>query len=688
MNKIKALSHVLIIFQLSGCVTFDPDRDADKFESEWVSSEIKVDGPSSAVKSEINVEGETTELPRASLPDFDGTSNSIAEIRFSDGGKILANFRNMPLPEFVNEALGKRLGMSYLLDPALGDSEDLVTLSLTDPLKPREFFRIVKSVLTEYGVSVDRDGEIVKVVLDQNASIAERPLLVTGRALPDIPVTHRPVFVNYTLKVLRPPQVRGMLRQLYPDTALFIGEIPDFNSITLRGSSDAVREAVSALAALDRPLMNGKHSLAYQPVFMEPAQLANDLVKVLSTEGYAATTAPPYGSVIILPFDEQQRILIFANNSSVAGHVLDWAKNLDEGTRKSISEGFFSYEARNITANHIAKIVSSLEGGGSGGGSESIDRNSGSTADGLANDSEGRQRSEIGTFLGGKLVVDGNRNVIFFKGSGTEWGRIRRLIEQVDLPVPMVLIDLLLVEITLSEGQNSGFDWLFKSSVGSDMNLSGGTLGRLNQSGSGMSLVLDSAGETRAILNAFYQNDKASIRSSPKLLVKSGETAQIEVGNEIPILTSNAQSIDAANAPIVQTVEYRKTGVLLEINPVVQASGLVDLLISQELSESQAVGALGSPIILQRSLQTALSIKDGGSILLGGLISDNQISGAKGLPVLSKVPLIRKLVSVDADNSARTELLMLVSTFVLKNHDRAVELTKNLRERFQGELGQ
>ena len=121
---------------------------------------------------------------------------------------------------------------------------------------------------------------------------------------------------------------------------------------------------------------------------------------------------------------------------------------------------------------------------------------------------------------------------------------------------------------------------------------------------------------------------------------------------------------------------------LLSINPIVQAGGLVDLVISQELSEQQSTGALGSPVILQRSLETALSIKDGGSILLGGLISDNQIDARKGLPIASKVPLLGKLFSVDSKSSGRTELLMLVSTFVLKNNESAIEISRSLKERF------
>ena len=188
----------------------------------------------------------------------------------------------------------------------------------------------------------------------------------------------------------------------------------------------------------------------------------------------------------------------------------------------------------------------------------------------------------------------------------------------------------------------------------------------------------------RAIINAFYSNDRAVIRSSPKLLVKSGEQAFIEVGNEIPIITSNSQSIDSPDAPVIQTIQYRKTGVLLSINPIVQAGGMVDLQISQELSEqttSSASAVTGSPTILTRKVETALALHDGGSVLLGGLISSSKSTGQQGIPGLGKIPLIGRLFRTDIATDTQTELLMLVSVYVIDSHEDAVELTESLRER-------
>ena len=123
-----------------------------------------------------------------------------------------------------------------------------------------------------------------------------------------------------------------------------------------------VKEAIQAVKALDQPLMIGKNSLAYRPAYAEVSELANDLVRVLTTEGYAASTAPPYGSILILPFEKQQKLMLFANDRSVLDHALDWAQSIDSDVGLSVENGFFTYEAINSTAEHIARVVSTLEG--------------------------------------------------------------------------------------------------------------------------------------------------------------------------------------------------------------------------------------------------------------------------------------------------------------------------------------
>ena len=144
------------------------------------------------------------------------------------------------------------------------------------------------------------------------------------------------------------------------------------------------------------------------------------------------------------------------------------------------------------------------------------------------------------------------------------------------------------------------------------------------------------------------------ISSRPRLLVKSGETASIDVGNEIPVVTRTTDSDQQTEGTtnVLQEVSYRKTGVQLEIKPLVQANGLVDLQISQQLSEARPsadTSLAGSPTILNRQISTSLTLRDGGSLLMGGLISGNQSAGETGVPVLGQLPVLGPAIDVDKD---------------------------------------
>ena len=136
---------------------------------------------------------------------------------------------------------------------------------------------------------------------------------------------------------------------------------------------------------------------------------------------------------------------------------------------------------------------------------------------------------------------------------------------------------------------------------------------------------------------------------------------------------------------IVQEVSYRKTGVQLEIKPLVQANGLVDLAISQQLSEARPsadTSLAGSPTILNRQISTSLTLRDGGSLLMGGLISGNQGAGTTGVPVSGQLPVLGRLFRTDAVQEDRTELMVMVTPYVIADHEEGWELTRRIREQF------
>ena len=191
--------------------------------------------------------------------------------------------------------------------------------------------------------------------------------------------------------------------------------------------------------------------------------------------------------------------------------------------------------------------------------------------------------------------------------------------------------------------------------------------------------TLNRAGETRAALNAFYSDSRANILSRPRLMVKSGESASIDVGSEIPTITSSERSTESSGAPIISTVKYRKTGIMLTIKPIVHSSGFVEIEIEQELSEASlnVTSSIDSPSIFNRSLRTTVTLKDGGSVLLGGLISETRSKGNSGIPILGELPGLGRLFRTDTKNTGRTELVLMVVPYIIDNPEDAERITES-----------
>ena len=602
------------------------------------------------------------------------------------GDPVRVSFHDVPLVAFINAVFGDELGMSFIIAPGLRDKTDLVTLKLTEPLPPRQLFATARRVLREYGVDVQEAEEgILTFSTSQEATSRDVPLLVSGRTLPEVPLTHRTIFQLVPLSVVRGPQVRGWLLEAFDRNDLKVMEDPDRNALLLRGSADMLARAMAMIEVLDQPLLRGRYGIIIEPLFLAAADLARALDSVLKAEGYQSSlgVAGP-ASVILLPLAGVNKMVAFASDRDIVDHVEEWAEVLDTRQKETIEEAVFTYEVRNTQAEELTETLERMVGIRVAAPAPA----SSEPAAAGAERGESRAASPAAALApagaGARIVVDPRRNLVLFRGSGREWAEVRSVIEKLDRSVPSVLIEVLVAEISLTDEEKTGFDFLLKGGIGS-RDLTAGTFGGIGRSAGGLAVTLYSAGEARAALNLFYKDDRVVIRSRPRLLVKSGETASIDVGNEIPVITqiSDDDRQVGGSTNVLQDVSYRKTGVQLEIKPLVQANGLVDLQISQQLSEARPTAATslaGSPTILNRQISTSLTLRDGGSLVMGGLISGSQSAGEQGVPVLGRMPVLGRLFRTDSLQEDRTELLVMVTPYVVADHEEGWELTRRIRE--------
>ena len=609
-----------------------------------------------------------------STPGVDGASQKVdvdlgVPVPELSGPAIQINYNSVPLSTFIHEVFGTQLDLSYTLDPALNEMRDLVTLRLAAPVEPQDLYRIARSTLRTYGVLIRQEGDILTFAINRNNENGETPLLISGRSLPDVPDAMRPIFMFVPLNVVSSNEIRGWLNDVLGRGAIVVTSDPVRNAVILQGREADIRQALAIVESLDRPLLRGNHSASIEPAFVKVEDLANDLSNVLRSEGYDVSIGPPQGGIVLLPLKGSNVLVVFATSKESLDHVKEWAFAIDREQQLSIDKGIFSYEAEYARADYIVEMLNQLD-------VEST----------LLAAEGGAEETAPERTLGrsNRFVVDSNRNAILFRGSGQEWLNLRPVMERMDQAAPSVLVEVLIAEVTLTDQEATGIEWLTNGTIdidGREFVSAVGTRGSLSLGASGLNMTLDRAGETRAVLNAFYRNERAEIRSRPRLMVKSGQSATIDIGNEIPVITSSTQSVSSPGAPVVQSVQYRKTGLTLTITPIVHLSGTVDIEISQSLSESRLndTSGIDSPAIFNRNIQTSVSLRDGGSVLLGGLVSTSAGKTVNGIPGLEKIPVLRRLFRTDSSTGDRTELMILLVPHVIRESNDGDVLRELMR---------
>lgn len=573
------------------------------------------------------------------------------------GEPISLTLDAVDLTQFINEVFGTQLGFSLDIDQAIRGREDLVSLRIVEPEPPDRLFTIAVEVLKRYGVRVqDADG-VLRFVLSEDAG-AEPPLVVTGRALPNVPAGQRPVFVLMPLNVSEPGRIGAHIRALFGGQAgLQVAEMPDSSAIMVSGPPASVEAALESIRMLDRVALRDKLSLRINPLFLNAEVLAKELREVLVAQGYSVRTGPGSGGVLTLvPVPSANALILFSESEEAMAAAAHWAEELDQPSDEAAGEGgVYLYAARHTTAESLRPVIESLVAG----------------------------------VEGNSAVVDERRNTIIFQGDPQRWRGIQSVLARLDQPARQVLIEVTVAEVTLGDEISSGVEWALQNvGIGSFRGALTTLSGTQGNAGGIVFSPISPSGRTRAVLNAFASSSRVSILSTPRLLVRSGETARIEVGTEVPIITSQATAPDL-NQPgsILQQVQFRKTGVILEIDAVIHSGQRVDLTVGQEVSEAQVTDTseISSPSIFSRRLETALSLSDGETMLLGGLISSSRTRGRTQVPGLGRIPVLGKLFQSNRNDETRTELLVLITPYVIEDATQARQITEAVRARFGGQ---
>jgi general secretion pathway protein D len=288
------------------------------------------------------------------------------------------------------------------------------------------------------------------------------------------------------------------------------------------------------------------------------------------------------------------------------------------------------------------------------------------------------------------IVADETTNSLIIKATPRDYGIIKEVLKSLDIIPRQVLIEVIIAEVTLDDSTQFGVEWNLENVKISDMigdiAQNYWTVPRKENIPGGLTLsILENDGDFSAFIHALAEYSTLNVISTPHIIACDNKEARINVGQEVPILTSELSTVGGGTEEgrdVVQEVQYRTTGVILTVKPHINSLGLVAMEINQEVSEVQEeIGSIGSPTFLNREVSTTLVCQHGQTVIIGGIIQDKISNATSGIPFISKIPLLGKLFSSSKDIVEKRELLLTLTPYVIKNKEEADLVTEKFKER-------
>ena len=629
-------------------------------------------------------------------------------VRAFPDGDVSLNFPSVDVQVVAKAILVDTLGLRYAADPSVRGA---ISVQTAHPIRRADVLPFFEQALaTANLVLTDRAG--VFTIVAQATARAEAP--VVGPADTG--------FGNETiaLKFVNAEELRKLLDPLVPN-AISVAD-PTANVLVVSGTSTQRRALRELVAQFDVDWLRGMSFALFVPQRTDARLIAPELEKLLNAPG-----SPTAGLVRLIAMDKLNGILAISAQPQFLEDTRRFVEVLDregEGSERRM----FVYQVQNGRAADLARVLDGAFGIAPPKGpvtttdpTELNDRTEPSAAlvapvgilSGMvtgappkpasAASDEVRQSGQSGQggveASGTTITADETNNAIVIFATPRDFALIEDALRKLDVPPLQVMIDASISEVTLNHTLQYGIQWAFQAgrlggalSQGSPITTTNPTTGAVTttnpgpqQNFPGLSFLYQ-GNNWSATFNALAAVTDVTVLSAPKLMVLNNHTATIEVGDQVPISNGSAVSTLTTGAPIVTSIEYQDTGIILKITPRVNSSGLVLLDIAQEVSEvepQQTTATIDSPTISMRKISTSVAVQDGETVALGGLIKNEVQKGRSTIPLLGSIPILGHLFGDTTGGLLRTELVVLLTPHVVRAPVDARAVTAELRAKIQ-----
>jgi general secretion pathway protein D len=653
-----------------------------------------------------------------------GSDNASSQGR---GAMIALNFDNADIFEVIN-ALSDFLDINYIIDPAIKGKVNIHTTSEVDK---RQLLSILETIFEMNNISVVKQGEFYKILPSKDAQ-KQGVQVGMGRDIdkPDSP--DRMAIQIIPLKYVPSAEVVKVIKPFSSKN----GEMVEFtksNIIILFDTVANIQKIVTLVNVIDSDAFENNEIRFFRVKNANVTDLAKELEGIYTSLGIEKATGKGIGLAVV-PVERASIVVAVSPIPGVLDQMQHWVDVLDT-IDKDADEQIFIYFVENGKADEISDILIQLYGGEASGRSQerasarksrdssskwssaSGSRRSSTSGSGTGSDSRSSSsktkasdksaKGKTGGMLENNIMIvtDDATNAIIVRANSQDYAKIRETIQRLDIIPRQVLIEVFIGEVGLTGDTQFGVEWALLQNNDKLGGYQGS--GKYGQNfGAGLAEALDPAKAAKtgftylfqsdrlqAFLIAQASNNKLNILSTPNIIASDNKEARIEVGEEVPIVTSEyvplytgsdgTGTTGSSFNSTSRSIEYRNTGIILEVTPRINEKGLVAMDISQEVSKAQplTVGGIQSPTITNRKAETSVVVQDGKTVVIGGIIANDGTFTQSGIPYLSKIPLLGYFFSNTGDSNTKRELLIMLTPHVIKDIGEAAAITEEYKSK-------
>jgi general secretion pathway protein D len=649
---------------------------------------------------------------------------SPADKRFSEGSELVQlDFKDVELAVVI-ETIARITGQNFIYDDRV---RGRVTIVSPSEVSVDQAFAVFESVLKIKGfTAVPGPGGILKIVPVRDAKESSLETIKDGRPSPN-----RDTFVTRLIPLLyiNAEAITNTIKPLVSKDASMVAYAPT-NTIILTDTEANIRRLLSILEALD--IKTYKEELAVIKIQYADASTLGEQISEIYGASVSSTTAAgsanrarrasnrrgsnttalpgssasPDAKVRIMTDERTNSLLILASRTSVSD-IRELVRKLDVplvgGGRIHV------YYLNHADSEELASTLSSMLSGQS-----RSTQTPGRT--GAAGGQVQNLRSQVTALAEGiTLSPDPATNSLVIQASKEAYEALVAVIEKLDIPRPQVLVEALIIEVDVTDGIELGVSWTInaingdqqfyfttaRAAAGGSAGDLGGVIARAFPTGADGITRLDTSTATGtnydAVISAAAKDTNLNVVSSPHILTSDNEEAEIRIGNNIPIITSRVNSATGNSAGLASSVnvERQDIGVTLRVTPQISGGNTLRLKIFQELTDineslQSGVGSADEVgvALFNRKIENTVVVKDGETVVVGGLISDRWRDDVFKVPFLGDIPGLGWAFKTNTKELRKINLLVFLTPHIIRTADEMELETIRKRMDFESDLGE